>query len=149
MPNAMLVPSGRPQRRARVIVAEDDAELRHMVSSLLSADGYDVVEVVNGEELLDYVASLTRADGKCVDPDLIISDICMPEMDGLQVLKRLRDAQVATPVVLMTAFANQAICEQADHLGAITLLSKPFEIDDLRMIVLNIASRNRLERAAC
>jgi CheY-like chemotaxis protein len=149
MPNAMLVPSGRPQRRARVIVAEDDAELRHMVSSLLSADGYEVVEVVNGEELLDYIAGLTRAADGSVEPDLIISDICMPEMDGLQVLKRLRNAHVATPVVLMTAFANAAVCEQADRLGAITLLSKPFEIDDLRMIVLNVAAGSGRARAAC
>jgi CheY-like chemotaxis protein len=142
MQTAMVVPSRRPERRARVLLAEDDFELRRMVASLLSADGYEVIEVADGEQLLNYLASTKRQHGQLEDPDLIISDICMPQLDGLQVLERLRRADVSTPVVLMTAFANHNISEQADALGAVTLLSKPFEIDDLRMIVLNLSPRS-------
>lgn len=159
MPTAVVLPSTRPEPRARVLVAEDDLELRRMLSALLSADGYEVIEVADGRELLRYMTSLSGRSGSGSDgdgqalepmdmrvPDLIISDICMPQVDGLSVLEQLRNADVGTPVVLMTAFANESICEQADELGAVTLLSKPFELDDLRMIVLNVAARNGAQR---
>jgi CheY-like chemotaxis protein len=149
MPSAVVMPSGRPERRAQVVVAEDDTELRHMLAALLCADGYEVVEVINGEELLEYIESIRHQHGPSAEPALIISDVCMPALDGLEVLKQLRRARVGTPVVLMTAFANPSVVEQADQLGAVTLLSKPFEIDDLRMIVLNVAhSHNDTAKAA-
>lgn len=144
MAAAIVVPSNRPERRARVLVAEDDTELRHMVATLLSADGYDVIEVEDGEQLLHYMGALPQdTDATDPAPDVIISDVCMPQFDGLQVLASLRDASVKIPVVLMTAFASDSICERAGELGAVTLLPKPFEIDDLRMIVMNLAERSR------
>lgn len=146
MPDAAVLHSTRPLSRARILLAEDDFELRRMLSMLLSADGYEVVEVTNGQQLLDYLRQRRSEEHLGGHPDLIISDVCMPEVDGLQVLEQLRDAQVPTPVVLMTAFANASICDQADELGAVTLLMKPFELDDLRMIVLNLADRSRALR---
>lgn len=146
MPDAAVLHSTRPSSRARILLAEDDFELRRMLSMLLSADGYEVVEVTDGQQLLDYLSQRRAEDSAEAEPDLIISDVCMPQVDGLEVLERLRNAQVPTPVVLMTAFANAAIFDQADELGAVTLLTKPFELDDLRMIVLNLADRSRALR---
>lgn len=140
MPSAVIQPSQRPMRRARILLAEDDPELRTMVSLLLSADGFEVVEVRDGQQLLDYLNG-AAADGTGSSvPDLILSDVCMPSVDGLQVLEQVRRAELDVPVVLMTAFATEHMSRHADELGAATLLTKPFEIDDLRMIVLNLAA---------
>jgi DNA-binding response OmpR family regulator len=139
-----LESSKRPQRRARILLAEDDDELRHLVASLLAYDGYEVIEVSNGQELLDYLVEVLR-DKRMTPPDLILTDVCMPEASGLDVLQRLKSARVSTPVVLMTAFPDPLVTAQASSLGATTLITKPFELDDLRMIVLNLTSSNAPE----
>ncbi len=140
MPSAVIQPSQRPKRRARILLAEDDPELRTMVSLLLSADGFEVVEVRDGQQLLDYLNGAAADGTRSSVPDLILSDVCMPSVDGLQVLEQVRRAELDVPVVLMTAFATEHMSRHADELGAATLLTKPFEIDDLRMIVLNLAA---------
>lgn len=118
-----------------MVVAEDDDELRMLVASLLAHDGFEVVQVRNGNELLDYVH---RSGAAAEGPDLILSDICMPGATGIDVLSQLQREHISTPVVLMTAFPDPGIALQADTLGAVTLVAKPFELDDLRMIVLNL-----------
>jgi CheY-like chemotaxis protein len=122
--------------RAVVLVAEDDRELRRLVSKVLANDGHDVVEVPDGTAFLDY---LTASAGSRRAPDVIVSDIFMPGSSGLEVLARMRELGVDVPVVLMTAYANQLAKAGAADLGAVTVLEKPFELDDLRMIVLNLA----------
>jgi len=117
-----------------VLLAEDDTELRRLIASILSSDGYDVVEVTNGNELLEYM----RAPGGR-SPDVILSDICMPGRTGFDILRELRARGIMTPVVLMTAFGEVFSEPAARELGALTLVEKPFEIDDLRMIMLNVA----------
>ena len=134
MRQAIVVQSRRPRRRASVLVAEDDAELRKLIAAILSSDGYDVVEVSNGNELLEYMRAQR---GRY--PDVILSDICMPGRTGFDILRELRARGIMTPVVLMTAFGEEFSEQAARELGALTLVEKPFEIDDLRMIVLNVA----------
>jgi CheY-like chemotaxis protein len=137
MRQAVLLPSSRPRRRACVLVAEDDTELRRLIAAILSSDGYDVVEVTNGSDLLEYMTR--QRDAGSVAPDVILSDICMPGRTGFDVLRELRIIGINTPVVLMTAFGGDFSEQTARELGAVTLVEKPFEIDDLRMIVLNVA----------
>lgn len=119
----------------RVIVAEDDDEMRLIVVSALRSDGYDVREALDGKQLLAQMAAEHLSPGATVD--LVISDIRMPGCSGLQILERLRDAHWTAPMILMTAFGDDETRAQAAQLGAI-LFDKPFAIDDLRTAVLNL-----------
>src|SRR5579859_1845641 len=87
----------------RVIVAEDDAEMRDLIAMALRKDGYEVSVVADGAKLL--VEVVTRPAELALD--LIVSDLRMPVSSGLQILKGLRDAGWNTPFVLLTAFGDE------------------------------------------
>jgi CheY-like chemotaxis protein len=114
----------------RLLVAEDDAVLRTLIVQTLREDGYTVVEVADGEQLLAAIES----SGRQGEVAVVVSDVCMPHLDGLDVLAALRCAAWRTPVVLMTAFGEEAIRAEARELGA-ALLEKPFDLEALRAAV--------------
>jgi len=130
----------------RVLVAEDDAEMRRLVVDALRKDGYQVSEAADGGGLLIRVAAqraaIANGDGGDGDAlaspiDLVISDVRMPVCSGLEVLAEIRRSCWDVPVILMTAFGDDEAREHAASLGAI-LFDKPFSIDDLRTAVLNV-----------
>jgi DNA-binding response OmpR family regulator len=130
-----VAPRARPYR---IVVAEDDAEMRHLVVDTLRDDGYDVLELSDGGRLLVNVAARMKAGvASEVAVDLVISDIRMPICTGLQILEVLRQAHWQTPVILMTAFGDKATRTRAEELGAI-LFDKPFDMDNLRMAVTHL-----------
>jgi CheY-like chemotaxis protein len=116
---------------ARVVLAEDDTELRVLIASVLRAQGYEVVEIRDGTELLEYVADHVRADGTLYDVDLLISDIRMPGFTGLHVIAALRKVAGSTPVILITAFGDEHTHEYAKSLDVAAVLDKPFDLDRL------------------
>jgi CheY-like chemotaxis protein len=118
-------------------VAEDDAEMRRLVTDALRDDGYEVVELADGGRLLVDIAARLKAEPKGDEIDLIVSDIRMPICTGLQILEALRQAHWRTPVILMTAFGDDATRRQAESLRAV-LFDKPFDLDDLRTAVANM-----------
>jgi CheY-like chemotaxis protein len=138
MPQLTSVPTIRPQRPARVLLVEDDYELRRMVAAVLRYDGYEVTELSNGRQLADYVLERQSAPAGEDEADVILSDICMPEQSGFAALERLRKTGVDTPVVFMTAFPEPFTSQRAHELRAVTVLEKPFDLDDLRMIIMNL-----------
>jgi len=116
--------------------------MRSLVADALRADGHEVVELADGGRLLvDIAARLKKGDGDD-SLDLIVSDIRMPICTGLQILTALRDAHWHTPVILMTAFGDDATRRHAESLSAI-LFDKPFDLDDLRTAVANLLPRER------
>jgi two-component system response regulator AtoC len=118
--------------RRRILIAEDDEDMRHLVGETLSRDGYQVQEAADGT-LLQARAALPAGNAR--EPfDLIISDIRLPGLTGLEVLERLRRAGRKVPVILMTAFVDERTLAMAASLGSV-LISKPFELDDLRQVV--------------
>ncbi len=120
---------------ATVLVADDDEDMRALVVDTLRADGYTVIEARDGAELLDQ---LVRAvDDPLQRPDVVVTDVRMPNLSGLGVLDALRRARVEIPVVVMTVFAHDSVRTLARRLGAVGLLKKPFDVDDLRTAVLN------------
>jgi DNA-binding response OmpR family regulator len=129
-------------RRFRVLVAEDDAEMRRLVVETLRADDYDVVELADGGRLLVDIAAQIKAGGDGDPVDLVVSDIRMPICTGLQILEALRVAHWRTPVILMTAFGDAATRKRAEDLQAV-LFDKPFDMDDLRTAVANLLPRDR------
>lgn len=115
-------------RPARVLVAEDDDAMRGMLVEALEEAGYRVYPVATGRELLACVRS-RRAP--CPEPDLVISDIRMPGITGLEVLRHLRKSDWTMPVIMITAFGDPETHARARFLGAAAVLDKPFDVDDL------------------
>lgn len=123
----------------KVLLAEDDDDLRQLLATVLRAEGYRVIEVRDGEQLLTAVASQFAGDGDVVQPvDLIVSDIRMPGPNGLWVLASLRHIDWVTPFVVITAFADAATLAEAHRLGASAVLSKPVALQQLRDTLLNL-----------
>ena len=128
-----------------MLVAEDDVEMRGIVAEALRADGHEVVELTDGGRLLVDISARLKAGQGDEAIDLIVSDIRMPICTGLQIVAALRDAHWHTPVILMTAFGDQATRRHAETLQAV-LFDKPFDIDDLRTAVANMLPRDRAPR---
>lgn len=107
----------------RVVIAEDEAIIRLDLRETLEEEGYEVVaETGRGDKVLDLVREHK--------PDLAILDIKMPGIDGLEA-SRLINAEKLCPVVLVTAFSQREIVEQARDAGALAYIVKPFQKSDL------------------
>jgi DNA-binding response OmpR family regulator len=119
----------------RILVADDDDEMRLLLVDALGKDGYEVIEAADGGGLLVSLSAQYRDPESIVD--LVISDIRMPIYSGLRILEALRRANWTVPVILMTAFGDDETRAQAESLGAF-LFDKPFAIDDLRTAILNL-----------
>jgi DNA-binding response OmpR family regulator len=131
--------SSRLASSACIALAEDDAEMRRLVAEALRADGYQVIELADGAQLLVRIARQYRIRNPDEKIDLIISDIRMPVITGLAILKGLRDAHCKTPVILMTAFGDDVARRAALELDA-ALFNKPFKMGQLRELVRKLLS---------
>jgi DNA-binding response OmpR family regulator len=114
-----------------VLLAEDDHELRSILATALRREGFNVVEVRNGNELLEQVGSSLLDRRHRVRFDLIITDLRMPGKSGLDILNGLDQGGVTTPVLLMTAFGDERTRALARRFGAVGVLDKPFDLDQL------------------
>jgi CheY-like chemotaxis protein len=124
-------------RRPRIMLAEDDAEMRTLLVDSLARDGYEVIAAENGLEMIEEIRMLLfRGDPMPVD--LIVSDERMPGMPGLEFLSVLREADWPTPFILITGFGDEGTHERAFRMGASAVFDKPFDIDDLRRKVLTV-----------
>ncbi|RKH16015.1 response regulator [Corallococcus sp. CA047B] len=118
-------------RAPRILVADDQLEMRTLIRKMLVRRGYEVVEASDGPDLVRVLIDGLTADESRA-PDLIITDVRMPGFTGLEVLARLRREQWNTPVILITAFGDAKLHGEAQRLGAAYVLDKPFELDELR-----------------
>jgi DNA-binding response OmpR family regulator len=121
-------------RPARIMVAEDDFEMRRLVADCLRKEGYEVHEVADGAELLLRIEDSFFLRRVSAPIDLFVTDIRMPVYTGLEIVLGLRQAGMHMPVVIMTAFGNPETRERAERLGAV-LLDKPFKMEALRAVV--------------
>ena len=119
----------------RVLVADDDRELLGAVATAVERIGAEVVSVQTGGELIEHLAD----DGPF---DLILTDLAMPWMNGLQAMRAARNAGVDTPFVVMTALdLAQAGKLIADAGAAVAVLKKPFELAELEEIVRRVIEK--------
>ncbi|MCY1081951.1 response regulator [Archangium lansingense] len=119
----------------RILLAEDDAELRALLTLTLARAGCAVVALEDGFELSDYVSLTKVCGGPLQPPDLILSDVRMPGLTGLEVLTQVQAAGLFCPVVILSAFADDATREAARRLGASAFLDKPVDLDVLTATV--------------
>ena len=106
-----------------LLVADDDASIRSLLKQLLSDEGFNVLEASTGIEVVDKV--------KETSPDLVIMDVRMPELDGIEALARLKSTNPKTAVLIMTAFGSSNAAIRAMELGAFDYITKPFELDKI------------------
>jgi two-component system KDP operon response regulator KdpE len=120
----------------RILVAEDEDALRDFITRNLRARGFEVHEAGNG---LEAMAQWTREQ-----PHLLILDIMMPQMDGLEVLRRVRE-QAATPIIVLTALDAESDKVAALDLGCDDYLTKPFGVEELLARVRAVLRRAQWE----
>jgi DNA-binding NarL/FixJ family response regulator len=122
---------------SRLLVVDDEPNLLRAVAACLCAEGFDVVTARSGAEALVRVAESV--------PDLVVSDIRMPGMDGYQLARQLRSSPrtALTPVVFLTAKDETADRIEGFRTGVDAYLTKPFEPDELVAVIRNILDRVR------
>lgn len=124
-----------------VLVTDDDPGIRMAVHSYLEQHGYLVLQARHGQEALTMIHQY--------QPHLLITDIAMPEMDGYQLVQRIRQqpALRLLPVIYLTGRSQTQARIKAYQTGADSYLSKPFELEELGAIVRNLLERNQLIQA--
>ena len=126
------------ERRApRILLAEDDLQMRRLLAISLRMDGYQVTEAASGMDVLIRIGP-SLYSGMEFEFDLIISDIRMPVVDGLEILAGLRRCEGAPPVILITAFGDPQTHADAERFGAVELLDKPFEMNELCAVLRRV-----------
>ena len=126
-----------------VILAEDDTEFRRLLASVLQQEGYEVVEAPDGLSLLATIENTLTVRRERPDAFLVVADVRMPGLSGLDVLAILRCASWRTPVILITAFGDEATHAEGRELGAVAVFDKPFDVDALRMRVMETMPPSR------
>jgi DNA-binding response OmpR family regulator len=135
--------------RLRVFLAEDDVEMRRMVAGALRHDGHLVLEADTGDGLLIDVTRAFLNPNPSSVASVVISDVRMPGRDGLSVLRELRVHDWCPPVIMITAFGDSEIHEEARRLGAVAVLDKPFDLADLRIELARLGDgAQRIARSA-
>ena len=121
----------------RILIVDDEDGMRRLLGRVLTREGYDVTTVGSGADALRQV-SRERFD-------LVVTDIKMPEMDGLELLKELKDYEPSLPIIVMTAYGTVENAVQALRLGAYDYIAKPFETAELQFRLQRIIERRHLE----
>ncbi|MDR3581329.1 MAG: response regulator [Oryzomonas sp.] len=118
------------EEQKRILVVDDEENARVALSKILVREGYDVALAGNGYEALNYLR------GKEVE--LIITDINMPEMNGLSFLRELSRSHPESNVIMVTAYGEVESYIEAMNLGALEYINKPVKIDELKKIIRKI-----------
>lgn len=116
----------------RILVADDEEGIRESLSLILGED-YDLVFAVDGQETL---AKLTAERF-----DLVLLDIKMPKLDGLDVMKRLKEQGITAPVLVLTAYQSIELAKEAVKLGALDYVPKPFEREHILEAIRGVLAR--------
>jgi two-component system response regulator PilR (NtrC family) len=112
---------------SNILIVDDEQSYRQLLSLVFEGDGHSMRTAVNGREALELV--------KEEPADVVISDVKMPDMDGIEMLRALRETQPDLGVILMTAFASVETAREAFKLGADDFIQKPFDVEELKLIV--------------
>jgi two-component system response regulator PilR (NtrC family) len=122
----------------RLLVVDDEPSMREFLEIMLAQEGYQVCAAGDGVEGL----KLYRKE----EPDLVLTDVKMPGMNGLDLIREIHAVDPSVPIIAITAYACADDAVRAVREGAYDYLSKPFEIEDLRIIIRNALEAQRLRR---
>lgn len=123
--------------KQRVLIVDDQNGIRLLLMEVFNSEGYHTTQASNGKVALEIVRSER--------PDLVLLDMKIPGMDGLEILKHIKTIDPTITVIMMTAYGELDMINQATELGAVKHFTKPFDIDELRLEVnYQLRSRNKL-----
>jgi two-component system response regulator (stage 0 sporulation protein F) len=111
----------------KILIVDDQYGIRVLLDEVFRKEGYQTYQAANGKQ------ALALADEK--KPDLVILDMKIPGMDGLEILKRIKILDKSIQVIMITAYGELDLIQEAMQLGALTHFTKPFDIDELRIMV--------------
>lgn len=128
---------GTPVAEQRILVVDDHAAIRALLKNLLEEDGFHVAEAQTGRQ------ALTSIEQQC--PDLVLMDVKLPDLTGIDVLQQLKTRGIKTNVILMTAFGTSNLVIRGTELGAVDYVPKPFQdLDNLLTLVRQHLSYDKL-----
>ncbi|MDQ6595196.1 response regulator [Bacillus salipaludis] len=113
--------------KEKILIVDDQFGIRILLNEVFQKEGYQTYQAANGIQALDIVNKH--------DPDLVLLDMKIPGMDGIEILKRMKVIDPEIRVIIMTAYGELDMIQEAKDLGAITHFAKPFDIDDIRAAV--------------
>ncbi len=122
----------------KILVADDEQSMREFLEIMLKKEGYKVSLASNGEEVV-----------KMVDKDifdLVLLDIRMPKLDGISALKKIKSVNPETIVIMITAYASADSAIQAMKEGAYDYITKPFKVDEIKLIIRNALEKKQLQK---
>ncbi len=122
----------------RILVVDDEPSMREFLEIMLSQEGYQVTTASTGEEGLKTYRN--------TEPDLVLTDVRMPGMSGLDLIREIHNVDPSVPIIAITAYASADDALRAVREGAYDYLSKPFQVEDLRIIIRNALEARRLRR---
>ena len=129
-PRLHLVATVNDQSRALIVIAEDSTELRQLLAVGLERVGFEVIQAENGAELVELVRTADHLS-------LIITDVRMPELDGITAVRTLRRSGTVVPVIFMSAFGDTRARHAAVELDG-RWIDKPIGLNDLRAVVTGV-----------
>ncbi|RBP04814.1 two-component system response regulator (stage 0 sporulation protein F) [Rossellomorea aquimaris] len=111
----------------KILIVDDQFGIRILLNEVLQKEGYQTFQAANGIQALEIVDQHS--------PDLVLLDMKIPGMDGIEILKRMKQKDADIRVIIMTAYGELDMIQEAKDLGALTHFAKPFDIDDIRQAV--------------
>ena len=121
---------------SNILIVDDEQSYRQLLSLVFESDGHNVRTAMNGRQALESLQTEPA--------DVIISDVKMPDMDGIEMLRAVRETMPDLGVVLMTAFASVETAREAFKLGADDFIQKPFDVEELKLIVKKTLEKQAL-----
>lgn len=123
----------------KLLIVDDQFGIRILLNEIFQKEGYKTFQAANGQQALDIV--------KKYSPDLVLLDMKIPGMDGIEILKRMKEIDPDIRVIIMTAYGELDMIQEAKKLGALTHFAKPFDINDIREAVRqHIATAKPVEK---
>src|SRR3954466_6299662 len=113
--------------KEKILIVDDQYGIRILLNEVFQKEGYQTFQAASGFQALEIVENHS--------PDLVLLDMKIPGMDGIEILKRMKVIDQDIRVIIMTAYGELDMIQEAKDLGAITHFAKPFDIDDIRKAV--------------
>jgi two-component system response regulator (stage 0 sporulation protein F) len=113
--------------KKKLLIVDDQVGIRILLLEVFATEGYDTFQAANGRTALEIVRNHR--------PDLVLLDMKIPGMDGLEILKQIKEYDRGIKVIMMTAYGELDMIKEATDLGALMHFTKPFDIDEMRLAV--------------
>lgn len=110
--------------KEKILIVDDQYGIRILLNEVFHKEGYETFQAANGIQALEVV--------KTHHPDLVLLDMKIPGMDGIEILKRMKVIDEEIRVIIMTAYGELDMIQESKDLGALTHFAKPFDIDEIR-----------------